>query len=152
MGSPHILSDSMGTCSPFHGVDPMLGLAMQRPFTLPLPRSAIRPGPQCLGRCNGSFISPASRSNAGSALSHGKCSARDWQHLPSSICVKARESDSLCIRAGPHNCVRLVVSFALQRSPRAGLFSICTSASVVGCIHPHSIDHTSPSYCPASAM
>jgi len=125
---------------------------MRRPFALPPPCSAIRPGPQRLGRCNGGFISPASRSDARSALGHGKCSARDWQRLPSSICANAQESDSLCVCAGPYNCVRLAVSFALQRSPRAGLFSVCTGASVVGCVHPHSVDHTSPSYRPALAM
>jgi len=152
VGSPRILSDSTGTCSPFRSVDPMLGLAMQRPFALPPPRSAIRSGPQCLRCCNGGFISPASRSDARSALGHGKCSARDRQRLPSFVRVNARESDSLCVRAGPHNCVRLAVSFALQRSPRAGLFSVCTGASVVGHVHPRSVDHTSPSYCPASAM
>jgi len=125
---------------------------MRRPFALPPPHSTIRPGPQRLGHCNGGFISPASRSDAGSALGHGKCSARDRQCLPSSVCVNARESDSLRVHASPHNCVRLAVSFALQRSPRAGLFSVCTGASVVGCVHPRSVDHTSPSYCPASAM
>jgi len=152
MGSPCILSDSMGTCWPFRSVNPMLGLTMQRPFALPLPRSTIRPGPQRLGRCNSGFISPASRSNTGSALGHGKCSTRNRQHLPSSVRVNAQESNSLCVCAGPHNCVRLAVSFALQRSPCAGLFSVCTSASVVGCVHPCSVNHTSPSYCPALAM
>jgi len=152
VGSPRILSDSMGTCSPFHGIDPMLGLAMRRPFTLPPPCSTICPGPQCLGRCNGGFISPTSRSDARSALGHGKCSACNWQHLPSSVHVNAQESNSLCIRAGPHNCVRLTVSFALQCSPYAGLFSICTGASIVSRIHTCSVDHTSPSYHPALAM
>jgi len=152
MGSPHILSNSMGTHSPFFSVNPMLGLAMQRPFTLPPPHSAICPGPQCLRCYNSGFISPASRSNAGSALGHGKCSTCNWQHLPSSVCVNAWESDSLHICASPHNCVRLAVSFALQCSPHVGLFSICTGASIVSCVHPHSVNHTSPSYCPASAM
>ena len=152
MGSPRILSDSTGTCLPFRGVDPMLGLAMQRPFALPPPRSTIHPRPQCLGRCNSGFISPASRSDARSALSHGKCSARDWQRLPLSVRVNARESDSLHVRASPYNCVRLAVSFALQRSPRAGLFSVCTGASVVSRIYPRSVDHISPSYCPALAI
>jgi len=43
---------------------------------LPSPCFAIRPGPQCLGCCNGGFISPASRSDTGSALGHGKCSTQ----------------------------------------------------------------------------
>ena len=60
--------------------------------------------------------------------------------------------DSLCICAGLHNCAGLMVSFALQRSPRVGLFSISAGASVVGRAHLHSVDHTSPSYRPNSAM
>jgi len=142
----------MGTWLPFHSIDPMLGLTMQRPFALPPPRSAICPGPQRLRHCNGSFISPASRSNTGSALGHGKCSACDQQCLPSSIRVNAQESNSLHVHAGPHNCVRLAVSFALQCSPHVGLFSVCTGASVVGSVYPCSVNHTSPSYCPALAM
>jgi len=124
---------------------------MQRPFAPP-PRSTIHPESQCLGRCNGGFISPASRSNAGSALGHGKCSAHDWQHLPSSIHVNTRGSNSLCVYAGLHNCARLAVLFTLQCSPHAGLFSICAGASIVSCGHPCSIGHTSPSYHPTLAM
>jgi len=152
VGAPRILSNSMGTCLPFHSIDPMLGLTMWRPFTLPPPHSAICPGPQCLGHCNGGFISPTSRSNTRSALGHGKCSAHNRQHLPSSVCVNAWGSDSLCICASLHNCARLAVSFTLQHSPHAGLFSICASASIVGRTHPRSVNHTSPQCRPTLAM
>jgi hypothetical protein len=66
-------------------VAPMLGLAMWWPFA-PAPPScfAIRPG-----YCNGGFISPTSRPDAGRALSHGKHSMHDRQCSPSSVRVNA---------------------------------------------------------------
>ena len=59
------------------------------------PCSTICPGPQRLGCCNSGCISPASRSDAGRALSHGKCSAHDQERSPSSVCVNAW-GPSLC--------------------------------------------------------
>jgi len=69
------------------------------PFCTCPPCSAIRPGPQRLGCCNSGFISTASRSDAGSALGHGKCSACDWQRSPSSVHVNAPE-----VRLPSHPC------------------------------------------------
>jgi len=60
--------------------------------------------------------------------------------------------DSLCVRAGLHNCAGLAVSFALQRSPHVGLFGVSAGASIVGRAHLRSVDHISPSYLPNSAM
>jgi len=60
------------------------------PAHAPPPCFAIRRGPQRLGRCNGGFISPASRSDAGSALGHGKCCAHDRRRFPSSVRQRPR--------------------------------------------------------------
>jgi len=123
---------------------------MRQPFVLP-PCSTIRSGPQRLGCCNGGFISPASRSDAGSVLGHGKCSAHDRQRSPSSAPVNARGSASLRVCAGLHSCAKLALSFAPQRSPRADLFSGCAGAGV-GRTSSHCHHHTPPLHLPASAM
>ena len=68
------------------------------------------------------------------------------------MCVNTRGFDSLRVRAGLHNCAGLAVSFALQRSPRVGLFGVSAGASVVSHAHLRSVNHTSPSYLPNSAM
>jgi len=90
---------------------------VHRPRTCP-PCFTIRPGPQRLRCCSGGFISPASRSDASSALGHGKCSARPHrQRSPSSVRVNARGSDLLPFCAGLHNRGRLALSFAPWRGP-----------------------------------
>ena len=125
--------------------------------------AAIRPGHQCLRCCNGGFISPTSRPNAGSAHGNGKCSAYDRRRSPQ--CLRVRlpvcvafttvpasprasgntgDTGTLATADAPPpqdfsvSPARLVLSFAPQCSPSAGeLFSGCASASVVGRIHPH---------------
>jgi len=59
------------------------------------------------------------------------------KHSPSSMRVKARGSDFLCVSL--YDCARLVLSSALQRSLHADLFSGCAGAGVIGCVHPRSI-------------
>ena len=67
-------------------VDPIPDLTMRRPYRAPAPPAPPHaPDSNASGAAEVAFISPASRPDAGSALGHGKCSAHDWQHSPSSV-------------------------------------------------------------------
>jgi len=85
-------------------VDLMPGLAMRWHFAPPC--SAIRPRPQRLGCCNGGFISPATRSDTGSILGYGKCSAHNWQHPPPHLCISMPRGLTSLHPCWYHNCVR----------------------------------------------
>jgi len=81
-----IIFDPMSACLPFPRGASTLSQALPcGGLRTCSPCSAIRPGLQCLGCCNGGFVSPATRPDARSALGNGKCSAPQPAALPLNI-------------------------------------------------------------------
>ena len=123
---------------------------MWQPFALP-PCSTKRSGPQRLGCCNGGFISPTSRSDAGSVLGPGKCSAHDRQHSPSSMPVNARGSASLW-----HLCRPFTAVLGSRSHPPHSAAHVRPCSAVVPapalCVLPRVVAITPPSHLPASVM
>jgi hypothetical protein len=92
-------------CHSWRCLDSLHGLAMRWPFASVLCRAcpllhqiARCLGLKCLEFCSGGFLSPTRMLDAGSTLSHDRCSTHNRQRSPSFMRVNARGFDVPHIR------------------------------------------------------